>query len=347
MLLATTQIGGLLALLTTKNWSSPRPACYDTDVYPHVIDHPFHLMSKKITPAVSNQRIMALCTEESHVEFAGPNLVTIENEKEQTGLYDVTTEQFIIPQKYDFITPLTDDLFQVHQGEAGGLYSLTAQKLVVPVKYEMILPTGDEQHLLFALYTAEEKVGLFDPTRNSIIAPAKFDAVQYLTTGWYIVSKGDQHGLFSGSDATQVQPAKYKNIILTEDGTHVIVEQKEKVGVFSLQERAMVVPTQFTHIYEHSDGILELEKKDKVGLYSLIEHKTLLENKYDQLVQLTDTLYEVATTKGVGLYCTKRQELIAPTEYEGITLLSNSLARVFRPDETEGFYNLKTKKEVA
>lgn len=304
-------------------------------------------MTKKITPAVSNQRIMALCTEDTHVEFAGPNLVTVENAQEQTGLYDVTSEQFIIPQKYDFVTPVTDDLFQVHQGEAVGLYSLTEQKLVVPVKYELIIPTGDEAQLLFALYTHEEKVGLFDPGRHSIVAPAKFDSIQYLTTGWYIVSKGEQHGLFSATDATQVQPAKYANIILTEDGDHAIVEQKEKVGVYSLRDRALVVPVQFSHIYEHSDGILELEKKDKVGLYSLLSHTTLLENKYSQIVQLTDTFYEVATDKGVGLYCTKRQELLIPTDYEGVTLLSGTLARVFRTDGTEAFFNLKTQKEVA
>jgi hypothetical protein len=302
--------------------------------------------AKKVTPTTIYKRIAELCTATDHVEYAGPNLVTIENEKEKTGLYDVAAESFVILQKYDFIIPISTTLFQVHSGDHVGLYSLTAERLVVPVKYELILPTGDETQLLFALYTPDEKVGLFDPERDAVVANAKYDSIQYFAPGWYLVGKGEQYGLFSATDATQTQPVKYDTIVLSDRGTHALVEQKEKVGVFCLQSKVMIVPAKYTHIYEHPDEIIELEHNDTVGLFSLADHETLLETTYSQIVQLTDHLYEVASKNGVGIYCSKTREFLLPPEYEGVTLLQENLARTFASDGTEYIVNLKTGKSI-
>lgn len=217
----------------------------------------------------------------------------------------------------------------------------------------------------------DEKEGIKDKA-GKVIIPARYDNIEYVKGGIFIVELDDKYGLYQyysgqitpliyddieefGEDLFKIEKGDFEGV-LDLYGREIVaplydnveeeyygyfqVEKGNKYGVFN-NEGKQIVPVEFDDIEFRGQGIV-VKKDSKQGLYS-IEGKLIIPVKYED-ISSENGYYMLEDPDGRYGLANEKGKLIVPVKYEDIDILTQDIFLVNKTDGKYGAYNSKGRK---
>ena len=174
-----------------------------------------------------------------------------------------------------------------------------------PVRYG-IVHMGDDFETFYEEVGNEEKEGMKD-SKGKIIVPAKYDDVEYVKGGIFIVELNDKQGLFNYYSGEMTQLI-YDDIEELGDDLF-LVEANDLHGVLDLYGKE-IIRAEYDDIEYNYNNYIKVEKDDKYGLFNY-EGKKLIPVKYDDIDVSGDKTIIVEKNNLRGMYNSEGKMIIS------------------------------------
>jgi hypothetical protein len=272
------------------------------------------------------------------------NYKEVTNDYIKFGVAENSTNTIIIPEVYDNIYFMDDNLTVASLNKKCGLFGLKGKQLT-EIKYDAIETTANKDQLLVKI----EKICGFIDKDGKEITPVKYNTLKWNGKGVPIIvsvesSSGNKYGAldFSGNE---ILPPRFGAIQLLDNNDFAVEASNKKWGIYNIKNNEFI-DTIYTIIGELDNyGAIAVDtgqgRNIKVGLIDITgKQRTGL--IYDAMGFFSSRLItvKIKSDKGylwdkTGIIERKTGEIVLPMLYYFISGLSNNLAAVSIKNSSE------------
>ncbi|MGJ0159269.1 WG repeat-containing protein, partial [Campylobacter coli] len=181
----------------------------------------------------------------------------------RVGLANKETRVIIEP-KFDKISYLQNNVFEVVVDEKRGLFDIKSEQFILEPKFDSIFNFSN--NLVTASFQGRE--GIFDIKNRRFVLEPKFDRI-YDECRANIIGLNGKYGIINDK-AELIVPIKYDDISTCFSNDMYLVKTKGKIG-FINKNAEFVIPNQFDVIVSFKYGFMEVKlvRYEKSGLINL------------------------------------------------------------------------------
>ncbi len=204
------------------------------------------------------------------------------------GLYNVETENWDIPIKYESLSYLNKNLYLAQYNSRQGIVD-GRNNVITDFKWSRIGSiSGLENYFIVTDYSQPVRLsGVYSVTGNKLIIDCNYSRVEKLSNeNYFLVTKGNEKNIIDINDKPRFKNW-YDELYVVKGGRKLyIVKENGRMGIIN-EDEEQIVPIEYQSIatYPYKDGSYLAQNKD--GKYGCIsaDGKVTLPFEYDQLTK--------------------------------------------------------------